>query len=72
MKFPNLLPNLNSHFIRGFFDGDGCIGKYKNGKYYMLQWEISCCSKDFMETMACILASYGINMQTTVKNKQPN
>lgn len=27
-KFPNIDENLYSHFIRGYFDGDGCIGVY--------------------------------------------
>jgi hypothetical protein len=25
LKFPQLLPGLEPHFIRGYFDGDGCI-----------------------------------------------
>lgn len=30
IKFPNFLnQNLISHFIRGYFDGDGCFGFYK-------------------------------------------
>lgn len=30
LSFPNFIPNeLLRHFIRGYFDGDGCIGLYK-------------------------------------------
>lgn len=28
--FPNIEPNLIKHFVRGYFDGDGCISKIKN------------------------------------------
>lgn len=27
LKYPDILPELDSHFIRGYFDGDGCISK---------------------------------------------
>src|SRR3990167_6722771 len=31
LEFPkNILDNLMSHFIRGFFDGDGCLSKRKD------------------------------------------
>lgn len=30
LKFPNIDKKYYSHFIRGYFDGDGSIGKYKN------------------------------------------
>lgn len=29
IKFPKLKSNLIRHFIRGYFDGDGCISQYK-------------------------------------------
>nr|DAX08864.1 MAG TPA: endonuclease [Bacteriophage sp.] len=28
LKFPNISENLVKHFIRGYFDGDGCITRY--------------------------------------------
>ena len=30
LKFPNISENLIRHFIRGYFDGDGCITRYVN------------------------------------------
>lgn len=30
LRFPNILENLIRHFIRGYFDGDGCITRYVN------------------------------------------
>lgn len=35
LEFPKMIPsNLYRHFIRGFFDGDGCVAyrKYKDGR----------------------------------------
>lgn len=33
LEFPTIDPSLHSHFIRGYFDGDGCINRYKNDFY---------------------------------------
>lgn len=33
--FPNIEPNLIKHFVRGYFDGDGCISKIKNKWYHV-------------------------------------
>ena len=32
LKFPELEENIVPHFIRGYFDGDGCITKTSSGK----------------------------------------
>lgn len=32
IRFPNLDKELERHFIRGYFDGDGCIHLYRNSK----------------------------------------
>ena len=32
LQFPNIPENLICHFIRGYFDGDGCITRYVNVK----------------------------------------
>lgn len=31
LKYPQLSDDLNCHFIRGYFDGDGCVSKHNNG-----------------------------------------
>lgn len=31
LEFPNIVPSLYRHFIRGYFDGDGTIGKNTSG-----------------------------------------
>lgn len=35
VKFPNIDINLYSHFIRGLFDGDGCIHKLRNKTQFL-------------------------------------
>ena len=84
LTFPNekILPiNYFSHFIRGFFDGDGCvtynndsyIRKDRNNKIYNnLRKEISivCKSQIFIEKMQQILKDlYDINFKID-KNKE--
>lgn len=40
-KYPHINNNLDSHFIRGIFDGDGSISKSKQSKnYYKYQFSI--------------------------------
>lgn len=34
--FPTIPKNLERHFIRGVFDGDGCIGLYKTGNHFSI------------------------------------
>lgn len=33
LKFPDIDPKQYSHFIRGYFDGDGCINRYRDDFY---------------------------------------
>lgn len=49
IEFDLIPKELRSHFIRGYFDGDGSINKYsREGKNYN-EWEISfISSKDFL------------------------
>ena len=60
LSFPNkkILPKkLINHFIRGYFDGDGCIKKGIDKKYLYTTWGfelISC--KDFLQTINEILS----------------
>lgn len=45
IKFPELDREYIRHFIRGYFDGDGCISKVKNSNSYIVT--IFTASKDF-------------------------
>jgi intein-encoded DNA endonuclease-like protein len=38
IKIPNIKDELINHFIRGYFDGDGTVGVYKNNK--KLDWMV--------------------------------
>lgn len=55
LKFPNLNENLISHFIRGYFDGDGSvflhIQKANNTEYIMLGVTI-CGIKSFLDDLS--------------------
>ena len=51
LVYPNIPTEFNSHFIRGYFDGDGCIyvGKYcKNVTIY-------CATNSFIEKISSLL-----------------
>lgn len=51
LVFPKLPIELNSHFIRGFFDGDGTVGVYKNTSktnWKILRSGFCCASEDFI------------------------
>lgn len=58
IKFPNISKNLIPHFIRGYFDGDGCvtISKYlKNKNDLTLRSGICSGSREFLETLITYL-----------------
>ena len=54
VKFPNIASNLERHFIRGVFDGDGTIG-IMNKKYGYKKWTIYSASKEFCNKISSIL-----------------
>lgn len=46
LKFPKKVPkNLLSHFIRGYFDGDGSVSKYKSGLKFSIAGTFDVVSK---------------------------
>ena len=42
LQYPNISNTMNKHFIRGYFDGDGCINFFilKKYKYFKCQFRI--------------------------------
>lgn len=74
IEYPNIEPEFDSHFIRGYFDGDGSIYKsttntyYKGIKksydYYYVRFTTG--SKLFAEHLSEILYRYGI--ETNIYN----
>src|SRR5579859_7426987 len=47
-------PDLQRHFIRGYFDGDGCLSKYQHRKSYAYKWTLIS-TQEFCELVTNIL-----------------
>lgn len=60
LKFPKLNQKLISHFIRGFFDGDGSISISKK-RPNLRRIEICCSSEIFLTELKNILQSNNVN-----------
>jgi hypothetical protein len=63
VKYPNIPKELEHHFMRGVFDGDGCISFHKPGKrdkYGRGQVNICSGSRSFIEEYVNRLEHYGI------------
>lgn len=58
MLIPSLDENLMSHFIRGYFDGNGCITLEK--KTNLMKADITTNSKEFIESIRNVLYQNGI------------
>lgn len=63
LKYPNIHNSMDRHFIRGYFDGDGCLYNYKNGK----QWRISFLGTE--DILKNIQKRLGTNVSIRKKNK---
>ncbi len=66
ITFPDIQENLIRHFIRGFFDGDGCVRsrtrKLASGKIKKYPaCDITCHEKDFLQSIRSYIYSQGIN-----------
>ena len=65
ITMPNIPENLFSHFIRGFFDGGGCLAhgttKYKNKTQDVIKADFTCGSIEFINSLRSILFDNGIN-----------
>ena len=67
LKFPSLREDLIRHFIRGYFDGDGCL--QLQNKIYHCRFDIACASKQFLESMrpyitAIAVTNGGLNKES--------
>lgn len=56
IQVPNLRKDLYRHFIRGFFDGDGCL--QLNDKIYHCRFDITCASLKFLEQLRPIITQH--------------
>lgn len=73
LKFPNVPEEYLSHFIRGYFDGDGCINiSYKHkSKTPVLATIFTCGSKDFLTSLLYTLKDK-LNLEVNNINFQSN
>lgn len=68
--YPIIPREFDKDFIRGYFDGDGCISIKSTG-YSVISFV--CNSKIFLETLAAILLSHGVQTRPIyVYNKEKN
>lgn len=58
--FDKMKTSLYKHFIRGYFDGDGSLGKYFISKKYRVRASITCGSIDFLNDIQHILNNENI------------
>lgn len=59
IRFPKLDSNLIRHFIRGFFDGDGCL--QLNDKLGKCRFNLTSASKIFLEQVRPIISNIAIS-----------
>lgn len=55
LQFPNVPPEYLSDFIRGYFDGDGCVTEIQGKR---INSAFTCGSKDFLDSLLEILKQY--------------
>lgn len=72
IKLPKLTDNLMPHFIRGFFDGDGCLVKnnHKNGKSY-IRADFTCGSNIFINQLREYLYKNNIKSYISKEKNKP-
>jgi intein/homing endonuclease len=72
VEFPKFKSCLMPHFIRGFFDGDGCIAKnnHCNGKSYV-RADFTCGSLQFIECLRLYLNENNIKSYIYKKLDKP-
>lgn len=63
LEFPStdIIPEeLQSHFMRGYFDGDGCLTQYaERGGQDVTVWTL-CGTKHFLDVYCSILVEHGV------------
>lgn len=74
LEFPsvNILPeHLQRHFIRGYFDGDGCITSYQSKKGLKPDYSFILSGRDvFLKTcQEIIIKNCGVKLNKLIKNK---
>lgn len=72
LKLPKLKDNLMRHFIRGYFDGDGCICESKRKKHIStIKCDFTCGCKSYIEQLRELLYSKNINSYIFKEKDKP-
>lgn len=58
IELPNIRKDLIRHFIRGFFDGDGCLSL--NNNVYHCRFDITCASEKFLKQIRPIITEQAL------------
>ena len=71
MRLPIVPKKYISHFIRGYFDGDGSVGLYKNssGNRTVCSISFSCGCLDFLKDLQAILHTRKIDLKIYKRHK---
>lgn len=71
LKYPELPDNMHRHFIRGYFDGDGCISiqkpRSKKTNLYTARVTFSTGSPDFANSLIDVLNDIGIEAELRIR-----
>ena len=66
-EYPVVDDSLMRHFIRGFFDGDGCVKKANS-----LTFELNSINKQFLIDIQSFMKEYyNIDMQLSISHDRP-
>ena len=68
IRLPDIREDLIRHFIRGFFDGDGCI--QLQDKIYHCRFDLTSASKLFLEDIRPIITSVALTNGSLNKEKK--
>lgn len=68
IEFPNIRKDLIRHFIRGFFDGDGCLSLDKNIGH--CRFDIVCASEKFLKQIRPIITNQALTNGSLFKESK--
>lgn len=72
IKLPDIDDIYMSHFIRGYFDGDGCICESKRKKHTnTIKCDFTCGCEEFLLQLRKYLLNVGVNSYMIKENNKP-
>lgn len=73
LSFPtseDIPDNLINHFMRGYFDGDGCFTQYQSNHELSTAW-VLCGTPGFLQEYGRILSENGVKLSRNPKRAKP-